>query len=379
MSYNEPQFRIGAFMRRLGAAILVAGLMLLPAIAADEPPVPIARPQTKMRSSENDVETPPTPIPRPLLPSQKITFTGGVGVQFDIAYSAPAGNRPLTLDLYTPGPSPLPLPIVLYIHDGEWNGGDSRHALAFSDFPQALAGLAAEGYVVASINYRLSHEAHFPAALQDVKAAIRWLRGRAPEYGGDPTRLAVWGMAAGGQLAAMAGTTCGVTHFEPDSDAGLDAPSDCAEAVIDWFGPTDMESPGGNKAETDKDGFVAASPASEAGLYLGCEPQACPPGVARLASPQTFITETSPPFLIQHGDADTTVAPEQSQKLYDALRQKGVPAEIVLYPGVGHGFWKDGKPDAVTVTKAMDKLSEFLATTFPNAPAKPEPRSTEKK
>ncbi len=366
-------------MRRLGAAMLVAGLIPLPAIAGDEPSMPIARPDTNMRGSESDVETPPTPSPRPPLPPQKVTFTGGVGVQFDIAYSTGAGNRPLSLDLYTPRPSPVPLPLVLYVHGGSWMNGDSRHALPFTDLPQALASVAAEGYVVASINYRLSQEAQFPAALQDVKAAIRWLRSHASEYGGDPTRLAVWGMSAGGQLAALAGTSCGVMRFEPDGDAGLDAPSDCAEAVIDWFGPTDLESLDSDKAQADKDGLVAAMPASETGLYLGCEPQTCPPGVVKLASPLTFISETTPPFLIQQGDADTTVAPGQSQKLYDALKQKGVPAEFVLYPGVGHGFWKDGKPDTVTVTKAMDKMSEFLAATFPITPAKPVPRSGAKK
>lgn len=366
-------------MRRLGAAILVAGLMPLPAVAGDERPVPIARPQTNVRSGESDVETPPKPSPRPPLPPPKITFTGGVGVQFDVPYSSLAGSQPLTLDLYTPRPMPVPMPLVLYVHDGGWNGGNSRHALAFSDFPQALAGLAAEGYVVASVNYRLSHEARFPAALQDVKTAIRWLRSHASEYGGDPTRLAVWGMAAGGQLAAMAGTTCGVTRFEPDGNASLDAPSDCAEAVIDWFGPTDLEKLGDNRALPRKDGFVPVPSTTDEGAYLGCEPSACPPGVAKLASPQTFISETAPPFLIQQGDGDTTVAPEQSENLYEALRRKGVPVEIMLYPGVGHGFWKDGKPDAITVTQAMAKLSEFLAATFPNAPAKSEPRSGTKK
>ena len=88
-------------------------------------------------------------------------------------------------------------------------------------FPAPWPRLAAQGYVVASINYRLSQEAHFPAALQDVKAAIRWMRGHAVAYGGDPTRLAVWGMSAGGQLAAMAGTTCGVMRFEPDGNVRL--------------------------------------------------------------------------------------------------------------------------------------------------------------
>jgi acetyl esterase/lipase len=333
--------------------------MSLPAPGRDKPPVPIARP------ADGRTGTPPTPSPRPAanFPPQKITFSGGVGVQFDIAYESLQGFKPLTLDIYVPRPSPLPLPLVLFIHGGGWDSGDSRHATPFSDFPRALADLAAQGYVVASINYRLSQDARFPAALQDVKAAIRWLRSHASDYGGDATRLAVWGMSAGGQLAAMAGTTCGVMRFEPDANAGYNAPSDCAEAVIDWFGPTDLAA----------DSQSPAADQDKAARFLGCKPAACAPGVAKLASPLSFISETTPPFLIQHGAVDSTVLPKQSQNLYDALKRKNVPAELVLYPDAGHDFLKDGKPDTATVTSAMAKLSDFLAATFPNKPPPPSP------
>lgn len=336
-------------MQLLRALVLALGMASLPAFA------------------QNKNETPPAPLPRPdvTFPPQKVAYPAGVGAQFDIAYETPADLHPLTLDLYTPKPSPTPLPFVLFVHGGGWDSGDSRHALAFADLPHALAGLAAQGYVVASVNYRLSHEASFPAALQDVKAAIRWLRSHAASYGGDSTRLAVWGMSAGGQLAAMAGTACGVARFEPDGKIDYTAPSDCAEAVIDWFGPTDLAPSG---ADSNR---PVATPE---GRYLGCEPAACAPGIVHLASPLAFISENTPPFLIQQGEADTAVAPTQSQALYDALKKRGVPAEIVLYPDVGHGFQKDGKPDADTVTKAMDKVASFLAATFPKPPAKPATR-----
>ncbi|HMH65117.1 MAG TPA: alpha/beta hydrolase, partial [Rhizomicrobium sp.] len=206
--------------------------------------------------------------------------------------------------------------------------------------------------------YRLSQEARFPAALQDVKSAIRWLRGHASSYGGDATRVAVWGASAGGQLAALAGTTCGVARFEPDGAVSRDAPSDCAEAVIDWFGPTDLQVPAA------PNGFATGSTSAEGG-FLGCEPSACAPGVVRLASPLTFISENAPPFLIQHGAADTEVPPKQAQQLYEALKQKGVPAEIAIYPDVGHGFMRGNAPDTATVAKAMAKLTAFLAATFP--------------
>jgi acetyl esterase/lipase len=272
-----------------------------------------------------------------------------------------------------PRPQPAPLPIIVFVHGGDWNSGDSRHAAPFADFPRALAGLAAQGYVVASVNYRLSQEARFPAALQDVKSAIRWLRGHAPAFGGDATRVAVWGASAGGQLAALAGTTCGVTRFEPEGDAPQDVlkdmPSDCAEAVIDWYGATDLQSLAADNGKPVTGGFnFAARSTSAEGGYLGCEPAACAPGLARLSSALAFISENAPPFLIQHGAVDTAVSPKQSQKLFDALKQKGVPAEIVLYPNAGHEFMRGSAPDTATVTKAMAKLTAFLAATFPGGP-----------
>ena len=135
----------------------------------------------------------------------------------DLAYATVPGFRTMTLDLYQPkrAPKDYPKPLLIFVHGGGWNSGDARQGGGFSDFPGVLAALAAKGYVVASVNYRLSGEAHFPAALQDVKAAIRWLRAHADEYGIDTSRVAVWGEEAGGQLAALAGTSCGVAALEP--------------------------------------------------------------------------------------------------------------------------------------------------------------------
>jgi acetyl esterase/lipase len=340
----------------------------------EETPVPQARPEVRpapdIRSTLGDDDAPPpAPSPRPSIvyAPQRIAFADGVSGQFDIPYATLAGFRPLTLDLYTPRASAMPLPMVLFIHGGGWNSGDSKHALPFTDFPRALAGLAARGYVVASMNYRLSQEARFPAALQDVKTAIRWLRSHATDFNGDVTRIAVWGASAGGQLATMAGATCGVPRFQPQ-DTSMESPSDCPEAVIDWFGPTDLASLAADNGKPAKDGFTPVTPTSEEGAYLGCEPSACAPGVVRLTSPMAFLSENAPPFLIQHGAADTTVSPKQAQKLYDALKQKGVPAQIVLYPGAEHGFRKGGAPDTAIVAQAMERLVSFLSSTFPNKP-----------
>jgi acetyl esterase/lipase len=322
----------------------------------------------------NTLSEPPAPTPRPATPPlrriappdlygpQVIGFPDNVAGAFNVTYSTLAGFRPLTLDLYTPRPSDMPRPLVVFVHGGSWNSGDSRHAGTFENFPHELAALAANGYVVASVNYRLSQEARFPAALQDVKAAIRWLRTHAGDFNIDITRVAVWGASSGGQLAALAGTTCGVERFEPAGDAGKDLASDCVQAVIDWYGVSDLE------AMTDKpgpNGFAAGS-TSATGNYLGCEPAACAPGVARLSSPVAFVSARSPAFLIQHGAADTDVPPSQSRKLYDALRAAGVPAEITIYPEVGHKFARDGEADATVNAAAMGAIRTFLAATFPN-------------
>ena len=252
----------------------------------------------------------PAPSPR-RCPARNITppplsFADGVTATFDIPYATLPGFRPLTLDLYTPRAQTVPAPMVVFVHGGSWNNGDSRTARAFADFPRALAALAAQGYVVASINYRLSQEARFPAALQDVKSAIRWMRGHAASFNGDPTRLAVWGASAGGQLAAMAGVTCGVPRFEPEGEVGRDAPSDLrrsGDRLVSAHRPCQRRGQQRQTRDAKASRPPPPAPAAE-GRYLGCEPAACAPGVVRLASPLAFVSENAPPFLIQHGAAD---------------------------------------------------------------------------
>jgi acetyl esterase/lipase len=303
-------------------------------------------------------DDPPIPTPRPDITA----FAGGVTASYDLVYATPKGAEPQTLDLYIPRAKTQPLPIVMFIHGGSWKNGNSRLSLSSNDFPRALAGLAAQGYVVASINYRLSPGAHFPAALQDVKSAISWLRQHASEHGGDPTRLAVWGASAGGQLAAMAGAACGVMAYEPEEKPASGAPGDCAEAVIDWFGPVDLA------AATGQD-------VKDIVNYLGCPPEGCAPALLRRASPLAFISPSTPPFLIQQGAADSEVLPSDSKKLYDALKASNVPVAYELYPDVGHGFRKNNAPDEATVAKAMARMTQFLAATFPPPPkAKPAPK-----
>ena len=312
----------------------------------------------------------PTAPPPLSFGPQKLSFPGGVAATFDLVYGSLKGFRPLTLDLYQPPARGGAMPLVVFVHGGGWNGGDSRHAASFSDFPRALAALAAQGYVVASVSYRLSGEARFPAAVQDVKAAIRWLRGHSQDISVDPTRVAVWGDGAGGQLAALTGVTCGVSPFEPDNKDNGELPSDCVQAVIDWGGAADLESlepPLADGAKAVPAGF-SPPPTSDAGDFLGCEPARCAPMLARLASPLAFISATGPAFLIQHGGADAQVPSSQSQKLFDALHKAGVPSELVVYPGVEHDFTRGGASDPAALQVAQDKVVAFLARIFPATP-----------
>jgi dipeptidyl aminopeptidase/acylaminoacyl peptidase len=143
-------------------------------------------------------------------------------------------------------------------------------------------------------------------------------------------------------MATLIGTSCG--------DNASDPKAPCVQGVIDWYGLVDLEEQGGQNEAA----------------YAGCEIAKCPPDLLRKANPLTYIDSKDPPFLIQHGAADSTVLPKQSQKLYDALRAAGVPAEIVMYPNVAHGFAKvpgGGADDAVN-QQALNKVLEFLERRF---------------
>jgi acetyl esterase/lipase len=370
--------------------ILPVGLLfLVPALLAAAPPSPVETAAWEPAASAKAPATPAPPLrtdsgagfetapplrptsvtsaplpPAPLAPvsaakdygPQRLNFPDGVAAAFDVPYQTLKGYRPLMLDLYQPRPRNYPLPLVVYVHGGGFGGGDSRHSGTFDDFPAALAALAAQGYVVASVNYRLSGEARFPAALLDVKAAIRWLKAHAPI---DTTRVAVWGAGTGGQLAALAGVSCGVPALSA-SDIPADAPSDCVQAVIDWYGSTEV------KTAATAAGFNATD--SDLGSFLGGEPAACPPGLAKLASPLSYVSATSPSFLILHGGDDTAVPAAQSQALAAALKAKGAPAELVIYPGMGQGFSRNGLADSAMNRQAMEKTASFLAGTFPPGP-----------
>ncbi|HTI67036.1 MAG TPA: alpha/beta hydrolase [Caulobacteraceae bacterium] len=289
-------------------------------------------------------------------------YPGGVVGLQDITFATNRGFRPLKLDLYLPANRQPPKALVLWIHGGGWSQGDPRgggiQAPAYRDWPKVLASLAGRGYVVAGISYRLSGEARFPAAIFDVKAAVRWLRANAATYGIDPARVVVWGGSAGGQLAALLGTSCNVVELEGTPVRGAQA-SSCVQGVVDFYGPTDFRQMDAQRLP-NTDSASHDAPTSGESVYLGCPLPQCPPEQLRLANPIAFVDRTDPPFLIMHGDADTAVPPKQSQILYDALKAAGVKAELLYVPGVNHIF--AGATDAQGAM-ILDKVFAFLDAT----------------
>jgi acetyl esterase/lipase len=279
-----------------------------------------------------------------VFPKSTVRFPGGVVARPDIEYANLTGFRPLLLDLYVQEPSPSPRPLVIWIHGGGWNRGDSRTSGAYADFPAVLASLAARGYVVASVNYRLSGEAKFPAAVQDVKAAVRYLRTNAGRYGIDPARVILWGGSAGGHLAALAAASCGVAAFEPaestgrlpKSEAGKSAAppvSDCVQGAVVWYGFSDFAAYAAQRKAESPDAKLL----SGLGEFLGCEPADCP-AVAARASPASYVGSATPPMLLIHGQADRTAPVEQAQELAALLKTAGRPVETLLLPEIDHGF-----------------------------------------
>lgn len=239
----------------------------------------------------------------------------------DLTY-AEVDGQPLMLDLYLP-PGQDPRPLVVWVHGGGWYEGSKEYCLAVP--------LADQGYAVASINYRLSHEAVFPAQIHDCKGAVRWLRAHAGEYGLDAGRVGAWGDAAGGHLVALLGTSGGVAELEGEVGGNLDQ-SSRVQAVCDWYGPTDMLQIGGFPSDIDHDG--PDSP--EARLFGG--PIHAKRTLVTLANPITFVHPDAPPFLIVHGDQDPIVPLHQSELLAGALRAAGVRVTFLTVAGAGHSF-----------------------------------------
>jgi acetyl esterase/lipase len=225
-----------------------------------------------------------------------------------------SGGRSVRLDLYAP-PALRPRegwPAIVAIHGGGWRGGDK------TDYGRSLARLAEAGFVIAAVDYRLSRPGRpsWPENIDDVRESVRWLRRHASEYGVDPNRIVALGASAGGHLAALLGT-------------GTD-PSARVEAVIDFYGPTDLRALFATRQKTT----------TSLTLFLGGRPDEYP-GRYDEASPIRQVSADSAPMLLIHGTDDLLVPLEQSRMMAEALSRAGVPHRMIVVEHARHGFGLD--------------------------------------
>ncbi len=263
----------------------------------------------------------------------------GVRVLKDCAY-VENGLQAQKLDLYLPDNNiEKGFPIIVLVHGGGWSGGDK------SKWFMPVHHFLTNGYAVASVNYRLSSEAPFPAQIEDVKAAVRWLRANSMAYAIDPTAIGAWGASAGGQLVSLLATSGKSNAYQVGAYLNI---SSEVQAVCDSYGPVDLLSRMG-KLDTNQ-----ATTASTL-QYLGGTNQALF-SKAKDASPLFQVTATLPPFLILHGDTDTTVPLSQSEEFFKVLLKEKVPVNFHVFLGAGHG----GFTAPIVIEKTLDFFNTLL-------------------
>ncbi|MCK9563196.1 MAG: alpha/beta hydrolase fold domain-containing protein [Bacteroidales bacterium] len=274
----------------------------------------------------------------------------------DIPYAATDDPRQ-RLDIYLPKSAEVdgPLPVIAYVHGGAWRTGSRIMARS-----QVMAHVDSGRYAAISIGYRLSWQDSWPAQIHDLKAAIRWIRANADEYGLDPGRICALGPSAGGHLVAMLGTTNAVAELEGTLGDHGDQSSD-VQCVIDFFGPADFRV---------ADDAAIGGPVVE---LLGGHP-AENPELAAAASPLHHVKAGAPPFLIVHGTRDPLVSHSDSVALTKALDEAGVPVIFQTVDGGGHGDFGDAAAEVERRVRAFlernfyDPSVEVPSNTLKSAP-----------
>jgi acetyl esterase/lipase len=260
----------------------------------------------------------------------------------DVPY-VPNGGESQRLDLYLPeGKGKHPL--IVYIHGGAFMFGDKKSPL----MPKRLI---AKGYAIASLNYRLSGEAKFPAAVEDCKAAVRWLRAHSGRYALDPNRFVAWGESAGAYMAVFLGTAGATKEFDKGEYLQF---SSAVEGVVDYYGPTDFGQMDAHVLPGGQEHGTAGSPESK---FLGATVNDNPE-LVRQADPIVYITKKAPPFFIAHGDNDHTVPYNQSELLYAALQKAGVPSTLLRVKGAEHVFGGATPEQRAEIDRGTDEFLE---------------------
>lgn len=261
----------------------------------------------------------------------------------DVVY-AELSDQSLKLDLYLPELKKN-APLVVWIHGGGWRRG-SRNNLPVKSITQ-------HGFALASISYRFTDKAIFPAQIHDCKGAVRWLRANADRYGYNKDWIAAAGSSAGGHLALLMGTSGGVAELEGNVGGNLQH-SSSVQAVIDYFGPSDFVLRGETQPErayTDKSGSFA--------LMGGVQGKRLDQEIEKFASPVSYVTADDPPLLIFHGSSDRTVLMDQSERIAKLYADAGLSVELVVLEGAGHGG------SAFFQKEHFNRLKQFLESHKP--------------
>lgn len=257
----------------------------------------------------------------------------------DLAY-ATYGERTLLLDLHLPiSPPTVPgpgWPGVIVVRGGGWRVNDRKR------FAHIASALAERGVAAACIEYRMADEAAFPGAIQDVKAAVRWMRANAAKYGINPDAIGALGGSSGAHMALLAGLTAGVAEFEGNG-GNADASSQI-QRVVAMATPADLLRLSANNRLTVGT-FLHATPEEDREKW-------------RWASPVNHVSRGGPPVLLLHGAADDSVPTSQSTDFAQRYRKAGAHAEIYILPGAPHAFW-NYRP---WFTEAVERAANFFLT-----------------
>ncbi len=238
----------------------------------------------------------------------------------DIEYAQVDGHQ-LLLDLYVPAEG-KPAPLIVYVHGGAWRAG-SKNSMP-------LGRLVDEGFAVASIDYRLSPVARFPAQVHDIKAAIRFLRATQKKYGYDAEKVTIAGSSAGAHLALLVGVTNGHSELEGSVGKHLDE-SSAVEAIVSYYGAANFLT---ILPQSTPHGLGVRIPALQ--LLLGTQPEK-KPDFAKLASPLFHVDKSDPALLLLHGDQDAQMPINQSHEMHAKYKEQGLPVDFEVVHGAGHG------------------------------------------